>query len=113
MISTTDLMKGHHILTEIVPDGHGRMVKRQVLFLRADKVVRTLQERNEHLHEVNERMAKVVERHKARNALLDQAASIIAHIECRCRYLGDGDTIECSRCQWLDDLKKEKARDRT
>lgn len=73
MTDTTDLMKGHHILTEIVSNGHGKLVKRQVLFFRADAVVKLLQERNAHLQEISDRLAKAVEKHKARAAELDAA----------------------------------------
>lgn len=92
MTDATDLMKGHHILTEVVPNGHGKMVKRQVLFFRGDAVIRLLQERNAHLQEISDRLAKAVEKHKARKALLDDVYALLSEDEkigntywCECR----------------------------
>ena len=38
--------------------------------------------------------------------LLDEAKAFIAAQPCRCTYLGEGDSIECSRCRWLAHYKE-------
>lgn len=62
MTNPIDLMKGHIIQPEIVPDGHGKLVKRQVLYFRADVVIAILKERNEELLHISEQVAALVQR---------------------------------------------------
>ena len=103
MTSPTDLMEGRLIQRERVP---GSAVRTQeVLYFRADKVIKRMQEHNACMQEISDRLAKAVEKHKARKALLDQAGVTIAYMPCRCTYLGEGETIQCARCQWLEDYR--------
>lgn len=106
MTDTTDLMKGHHIATEVVSNGHGKLVKRQVLFFRADKVIVLLQERNAHLQEISNRLAQVVEKHKARKAELDAAYAELHKIWGGHHVLFDRDVYERVQAWWA---AKEKA----
>lgn len=99
-MNTTDLMKGHAIVPEIVPDGHGRMVKRQVLFFRADKVVALLQERNAHLQEITTRLSSAVEKHKARKAELDAAYAELHKIWGGHHVLFDREVYERVQSWW-------------
>lgn len=34
-------------------------------------------------------------------ARLTEAERIIRATECQCNYIGDGEVIECRRCEWL------------
>lgn len=104
MTNANELTKGYRVMTDVVQDEYGKLTRKQVkqvLFLRADAVVKRLQEHNDRMQKIAERVAEIVKR----NTMLDRAASIISRMECRCLYIGDGDTM-CPRCQWLDDLKR-------
>jgi len=71
MTDAKDLMEDHAIVKVPVP---GNALRRMdVLYFRADKVIKLLQERNVHLQEISDRLAKAVENHKARKAELDAA----------------------------------------
>lgn len=104
MTDTTDLMKGHLIHRERVPGS--AIQTRRVLYFRADTVIALLQERNAHLQEISDRLAKAVEKHKARREFLSNVMKYVSRQECRCRYYGDGEGITCHRCDLLDEYNQ-------
>lgn len=66
MMTETELMEDHYVLVRRRASGWGT---EKVLYFRADKVVKLLQERNEYLQAINDRLAMLVERAKAKKEL--------------------------------------------
>ena len=62
MTEATELMEGHLIQRERVPGS--AIQTRQVLYFRGDKVIKLLQERNDHLQQISDQLKKAVEKHR-------------------------------------------------
>ena len=105
-MNASDLMTNSRFIA--VPDPSRPLLGKRMLFFRADEVIKILQDHNAHLQDISDRLKKAAEKAKVKLALIDEAERIIRSSECRCRYIGDGETIDCYRCLWLEDLKASR-----
>lgn len=123
MTEATDLMEGHLIQRERVPGS--AIQTRQVLYFRGEKVIKLLQERNAHLQEISDRLAKVLARHKERSATTRHLIAVLVATE-GCGCCGDSERHDAALAElakmldvppyddgsghkWYDYAKKEES----